>query len=73
MNDLLLPEYMLPLLLVMGIWDIVWKIFAMWKAAKNSSKVWFVVLMVFNTVGILPMIYLLISHKKAEKVNIITE
>lgn len=52
------------ILLVIAIWDLIWKITAMWKASKRESKGWFVVLMIFNTVGILPMIYHLCTKKK---------
>lgn len=43
---------------VISVWDLIWKLFAMWKAAKKNSVVWFVVLMIFNTAGILPILYI---------------
>ena len=49
---------MIAVLFAVMIWDLVWKLKAMWKAAKNNSAVWFVALMLFNTAGILPIIYL---------------
>ena len=55
------------LLICIAIWDLIWKLTAMWKASKRNSKIWFGVLMVFNTVGILPIIYHLCTKKK--KVN----
>ena len=45
------------ILFVVAIWDLIWKLTAMWKASKRGSKGWFVVLMIFNTVGILPILY----------------
>jgi len=45
-------------IIIIAIWDTIWKLISMWYAAKNDSKVWFVVLSIFNTVGILPMLYL---------------
>jgi len=48
------------------IWETVWKGFALWKAAKNNHIVWFVCIIVFNTVGILPIIYLLLNRTKKE-------
>ena len=39
------------------IWSLVWKGLAMWKAAKNGSKWWFVIMLIVNTVGILDIIY----------------
>ena len=51
-------------ILAIVIWDLCWKLVAMWKASQRGSKIWFVVLMIFNTLGILPMIYLLCTKEK---------
>lgn len=51
--------WILPLL----IWDLAWKGFALWRAARNRQPVWFLFLLILNTAGILPIIYLLISRK----------
>lgn len=40
-------------------WDLAWKGFALWKAAKNNQRYWFVALLIVNSVGILPIIYIL--------------
>ena len=54
-------------LFVIAIWELFWKLTAMWKASKRNSKGWFVVLMIFNTLGILPIIYHLCTRKKVQK------
>ncbi len=54
------------MIISIGIWDLVWKLTAMWKARGRNSKGWFVVLMVFNTAGILPIIYHLYTKKKVK-------
>lgn len=46
-------------LIVVALWELVWKGFALWKASKKNQKGWFVALLVLNTAGILPIIYLL--------------
>lgn len=46
------------LLLVITLWSLVWKALALWHAARNRQRIWFVVLLVLNTVGILEIIYL---------------
>jgi methionyl-tRNA synthetase len=53
------------------IWSIVWKGIALWKAARNGQKVWFIVLFILNTVGLLELIYVLIVAKRSQqpKVN----
>ena len=48
------------LLIVILVWTLTWKLMAMWKSAKNSHLVWFIVLAIFNTVGILPILYIYI-------------
>lgn len=55
------------LLILVVIWDLVWKGVALWKSARNSQKVWYVFLLIVNSVGILPIIYLLWFQKK--KIN----
>jgi methionyl-tRNA synthetase len=47
------------LMLVALVWSVIWKGLALWHSARNMQKVWFVVLLVVNTVGILEIIYLL--------------
>jgi len=42
------------------IWTAVWKLLAMWKAAQKKSPVWFILLAIINTVGILPILYIFI-------------
>ncbi|CAB4631301.1 unannotated protein [freshwater metagenome] len=51
-------------LIVLIIWSFVWKAFALYRAGANRSPVWFVVLLVVNTVGILDILYLFIWGKK---------
>ena len=46
------------------IWSLVWKGLALWRAARNSSKPWFVVLLIINTAGILEILYLYVFSKK---------
>lgn len=46
------------------IWTIPWKGVALWKAAKNGDKIWFVVLFIFNTLAILEIIYIFAICRK---------
>ena len=52
--------------LVVAVWSIYWKGMALWHAARKGEKVWFVVLLVVNTVGILEILYLYVFSKKTE-------
>jgi len=58
-----LYKWFIPIIVIIGIWDSVWKIIAMWKAAQNKQLAWFIIIAVINTIGILPIIYIL-THKK---------
>jgi len=49
--------------IVIGIWSLAWKGFALWKASKKKSIPWFVVLLVLNTVGILEILYIFVFSK----------
>jgi methionyl-tRNA synthetase len=47
--------------------DLVLRGMALWRSARKGDNVWFVILLVINTVGILPLIYLLFFSKPAKK------
>jgi len=51
---------------VLAVWELVWKGLALWKSAKNNHSLWFVFILIFNTAGILPIIYLLLNRTKNE-------
>lgn len=51
------PGIGLVLILLMT-WSIIWKGFALWKAARAGSKVWFIIILIVNTFGILEIIYI---------------
>jgi hypothetical protein len=66
MNDFIIsnPSIIIPLVA----WSLVWKGLALWRAAKNDSKPWYVVLLIVNTLGILEILYLYIfSAKRSAK------
>lgn len=47
-------------LILLAIWDGVWKVIALWKSARNNQLAWFICLAIFNTAGILPILYILL-------------
>jgi methionyl-tRNA synthetase len=51
-------------LVVVALWTIVWKGWALWTAARRHEKKWFVVLLVVNTLGVLEIIYLFFLNKR---------
>ena len=54
-------------LVLASIWELIWKGLGMWKAARNKHKAWFVVILIFNTLGLLPIIYYFLIGKKKKK------
>jgi hypothetical protein len=55
--------WLLPIIIVLAVWEAVWKLIALWKSARNNHLAWFICIAVINTIGILPIIYILM-HKK---------
>ena len=52
------------LFLLLTTWDLAWKGISLWKAARHSQRNWFVALLIINSLGILPIIYLKFFQKK---------
>lgn len=50
------------------IWSLVWKGLALWRAAKEEGKYWFMAFLVVHTAGILEIAYLFFFAK--EKLNL---
>lgn len=53
-----------PIILLLAAWTLPWKGLALWKAARNGAKVWFIVLLIVNTLAILEIIYIFFFSKK---------
>lgn len=51
-------------LLILAIWALPWKIYAVWLAAKREEKKWFVGLLLINTFAILEIFYIFKIVKK---------
>ena len=49
---------------ILMIWELIIKGIGLWKASKNNQVTWFIVMLVINTIGILPLIYLNFFQKK---------
>ncbi|MCL5733446.1 MAG: methionine--tRNA ligase subunit beta [Patescibacteria group bacterium] len=45
------------------VWVLPWKGYALWKAAKNNQPVWFIFLLVVNTLAILEILYIFVFAK----------
>lgn len=49
-----------------ALWTIPWKGVALWKAARNDAKWWFIALLLLNTLAILEILYIFVFSKKKE-------
>lgn len=62
MEQFLLENQWLILLIIA--WVIPWKAVALWKAARNTQKWWFIAILVINSLAILPILYIFLFSKK---------
>ncbi|HZJ80066.1 MAG TPA: DUF5652 family protein [Dysgonamonadaceae bacterium] len=63
---LLEPAFII-LIVILSIWDAVWKLIALWKSARNNHLPWFICIAIINSVGILPIVYILMHRDRREK------
>lgn len=49
------------------VWDIIWKMIGLWKSARNNHRVWFFLIFILNTIGILPLVYVLFFLPKYKR------
>ena len=54
---------------VIVIWSLFWKGWALWLAARRGEKIWFIILLIVNTVGILEIIYIFAVAKQQDHVH----
>ncbi|MBU4299425.1 hypothetical protein KJ636_05285 [Patescibacteria group bacterium] len=52
------------ILLLLVLWTIPWKGWALWKAARINDKGWFIALLVINTLAMLDILYIFIFSKR---------
>ena len=60
------PGTMVLGLLVVSIWALIWKGLGLWYAGKNQQKGWFIAMLILNTLGLLPIVYLIWFKPKCE-------
>ncbi len=53
------PQFYIPFL----IWSIFWKGFALWKSANKKQLIWFILLLIVNTVGLMEIIYIFFLNR----------
>ena len=64
-GDLGIPAWLFTIVIV---WSLVWKGLALWKSARKNQSIWFIILLVVNTIGILEILYIFVfSEIKLDK------
>jgi len=61
------PVLMIIVLLLISVWALIWKGLGLWSAARNKQKGWYLAILILNTMGLLPIIYLIWFKPKVEK------
>jgi hypothetical protein len=57
-------------LMVILVWALFWKALALWKSARLNQPIWFIIMLLINTFGILEILYIfLFSEIKFAKGN----
>lgn len=51
-------------MILLVIWSAVWKGIALWMAGRRNHLVWFIVMFILNTAGILEIIYIFAVARK---------
>ena len=49
------------------IWSLPWKSWALWHAARNKQKIWFISLILIQSIGLLPILYIFYFQKDKNK------
>ncbi len=52
-----------PFFYALLMWAILWKGLGLWYSAKNRQKYWFGAMLLLNTLGIVPIVYLFVFCK----------
>lgn len=74
LKDFGIPLVALMFLIVLVlIWSLIWKGLALWKSARLNQPIWFVILLIVNTMGILEILYIFIlspTIKRKQKIPV---
>ena len=54
-------------LLALFVWDLFWRAIALWRAAQRKDQLWFIIMVIINSAGVIPILYLLLTESKGKK------
>ena len=67
MKDIIFNNFNPGIALLVFLWTIPWKGVALWKAARQKDKKWFIAILLLNTLAILEIFYIFVFSKKDKK------
>jgi len=67
MEQFILQNFWIIILLV--VWPIPWKGWALWKAARLNDKWWFMALLVIQTLAVMDILYIYIFSKRGTLIS----
>jgi len=66
-NDITIYEFITtPWIIILIVVELVLKGIALWRCGRNNQPWWYIALFIINSVGILPLIYLLAFQRKRD-------
>lgn len=63
MEQMGIPAGFVWIFVIIIIWSAIWKLLSLWTAARKKSWIWFIILALVNTVGILDILYIFVFSK----------
>lgn len=47
------------IIMIIVVWSVIWKGLALWNSSGKRDKPWFIIMYIFNTAGVLPLLYMI--------------
>ena len=60
------PIFVMGFLPLLMVWSIAWKGWALYLAARRGEVVWFIVMLIVNTAGLLEIFYIFVIAKRSD-------
>ena len=57
------------IIVIVVIWTVFWKAFALWYSARNNDKIWFIIFLIVNVLGIPEIAYLYLKTDFFKKID----
>jgi len=54
-------------IIILALWTIPWKGWALWKSARRGQSAWFVMMFLFNSLAILEILYIFVFSRERKK------